>query len=1281
MDDHGKTGKEFDPQQIFKPLLILLLTALFVQQLPLGGKRPAADKERTPAAGIKVDARLWADPLDAPRRDSKSGETHATNLGDFGGQIAGHILGSEKGSRVVFLGVMVDGGPYSESVEMRRRTRYAVISGLSVSGYEPEDPEHIRYLQFPDPFRLFDPWQKRVLSRGERQFTDLLPYEWFRPARHGGKPVSSDLPGVVVLWLDQNGLSDRPLEKLGVLYNQLRFYPLRSVYRCPYPENDAAGNGSCRLSNRPTLLEEELNRLLAAPDLRQRFERLVTNDGGGADDKGIAMLQTLWNELEIFRKSDRPVELSTYLHFLPLAQYLDLSLDAGHGQNPDITRITAVADRLIDSPGMAAGSGTPIGRVRCDIPNDSFLFQLLGHRSTDFLDALAEHLGNAVTREPKCAYASQRDRPDMLTPLFDRSLYDFAVLGPASSDLLAAMIQDLRYIPGGADAEARNRYFPFRFFSPVASADEPSLIKATGIPEDAHRLSALFSQHGISFQRVTVSDDRLAATIRAELDLRGVPAASLRNPIVLISEWDNTYAQKLRTTFCEKLYPDVGENTPGYSGTGPLGLCKDYSYSYLRGLDGEGAPKPKRFEDETSDGGKNKSMSLDKAMAPASASDNPWGDDQVDYLNRIAEDIALNDRRLRDDSPPGAIRAIGLLGSDVYDKLMILRALRKHFPDVLFFTTDLDARLLDNSGNDTLSRNLVVASSFGLQLRPKLQKDIPPFRGSYQTAYFLATQMALVDAPWDQQVLDDCWLQPRLFEVGRSRFVPLVQAPPAACTEPKGSAGLPPQGHAASRVGQIRCPDVGECFKHRAPIALSARHETLSLIPMMIRIGALLAIAVLTRATWRGAGFGRFEADDGDRPPVGIGLARLAAIACCAFFLLLLYGIASFSEEPLEWLQGVSIWPTEFIRLTALLAVAFYFWPRSLSWLENYRRDLQLSGLIELPAKPWPTPSAVDCFRSRRFWLVMTALSASLLLVQWILDLDQVDPLALLVVPGLLTGYALGENLRNRLWASTPVVRSSAEQLSGALHEWFVDERHDRRVVVFMLCFMGVTLGLMLVFGTPVVPYRGDPGKWTDRIVLDALVVAFQGLTALVVEAVRLSCTYLRNLEQTAIFGNADRYAKRWGVPDGLAQPWMKIQLAGLLTKHANRLISYPFIVATLMALARMRIFDNWSFPLGLAILFLLSFGFLLVAAWTMRLEAKALQARELAALAERARALKRDADAQPMAEIREMIDAITGFREGAYASLLQRPVFQGLLLLVTGGSAEFILPLIVSLF
>jgi hypothetical protein len=68
------------------------------------------------------------------------------------------------------------------------------------------------------------------------------------------------------------------------------------------------------------------------------------------------------------------------------------------------------------------------------------------------------------------------------------------------------------------------------------------------------------------------------------------------------------------------------------------------------------------------------------------------GHKQLDYLRRLADRIRRDDRRLRAEGR-GEIAAIGVLGSDVYDKISVLRALRGEFPRAVFFTTDLDARL------------------------------------------------------------------------------------------------------------------------------------------------------------------------------------------------------------------------------------------------------------------------------------------------------------------------------------------------------------------------------------------------------------------------------------------------------------------------------------------------------------------------------------------------------------------------------------------------------------
>src|SRR5262249_26978822 len=118
---------------------------------------------------------------------------------------------------------------------------------------------------------------------------------------------------------------------------------------------------------------------------------------------------------------------------------------------------------------------------------------------------------------------------------------------------------------------------------------------------------------------------------------------------------------------------------------------------------------------------------------------------------------------------------------DVYDKLLVLQALRQEFPKATFFTTDLDARMLHPS-EVTWTRNLIVASSFGLELRRPLQHGIPPFRDSSQSASFLAAQVAFISAPDRKQDAQEyrkyqeglgTMIPVRVFEIGRHVAVDL----------------------------------------------------------------------------------------------------------------------------------------------------------------------------------------------------------------------------------------------------------------------------------------------------------------------------------------------------------------------------------------------------------------------------------------------------------------------------------------------------------------------------
>ena len=69
-----------------------------------------------------------------------------------------------------------------------------------------------------------------------------------------------------------------------------------------------------------------------------------------------------------------------------------------------------------------------------------------------------------------------------------------------------------------------------------------------------------------------------------------------------------------------------------------------------------------------------------KIETDAESLERPIGESQFDYLRRISEHLYKIDDDLRKKQPGTKIKAVGILGSDVFDKLLILRALHPAFP-------------------------------------------------------------------------------------------------------------------------------------------------------------------------------------------------------------------------------------------------------------------------------------------------------------------------------------------------------------------------------------------------------------------------------------------------------------------------------------------------------------------------------------------------------------------------------------------------------------------------
>jgi hypothetical protein len=290
------------------------------------------------------------------------------------------------------------------------------------------------------------------------------------------------------------------------------------------------------------------------------------------------------------------------------------------------------------------------------------------------------------------------------------------------------------------------------------------------------------------FVRTIGTDDLLIDRLTEELRGRGVePCASDNNTrIVLVSEWDSIYARTFADTLRDQLQC-TGRQLQ--------------TYSYLRGLDGatlEGISTQTRRGENA--------RGSDKG-APVEW---PEGRAQADYVRRLVEEI-----RKENDKYP--VQAVGMIGSDVHDKLVLMQALRDAFPDRMLFTTDVDSRL-SHPSMTRYTRNVIVASSLPLIFDETIDvswNSIGPFRDVYQTATFLAARLAVRECsgetgtegracrsaePKEINAVDAmpncgerknneelaCRIQaavsvPQLFEIGRDR---MVELPRTGITEP-----------------------------------------------------------------------------------------------------------------------------------------------------------------------------------------------------------------------------------------------------------------------------------------------------------------------------------------------------------------------------------------------------------------------------------------------------------------------------------------------------------------
>jgi hypothetical protein len=217
---------------------------------------------------------------------------------------------------------------------------------------------------------------------------------------------------------------------------------------------------------------------------------------------------------------------------------------------------------------------------------------------------------------------------------------------------------------------------------------------------------------------------------------------------------------------------------------------------YLRGLDGASTLYRKNYVAlrGVKDGDKEKpdrNQNSHDSIEPAE------GTTQFDYIRRLVNSMYLQKAPFwpQVERPD----AIVIFGTDVYDKLALLKFLRQALKNCAYFTTDLDA-LYWHSHYIQYTKDLIVASSFPLRMSLNITEDVNScggsgvpieFRDSYQSAAYWTVTRCLTegeDLRSNHRFDHADW--PIIYRVGNTKPLPISDIGTAPAEAPSSESSF-----------------------------------------------------------------------------------------------------------------------------------------------------------------------------------------------------------------------------------------------------------------------------------------------------------------------------------------------------------------------------------------------------------------------------------------------------------------------------------------------------------
>ncbi|MEJ0089730.1 MAG: hypothetical protein WDM80_08315 [Limisphaerales bacterium] len=704
-------------------------------------------------------------------------------------------------------------------------------------------------------------------------------------------------------------------------------------------------------------------------------------------------------------------------------------------------------------------------------------------------------------------------------------------IGPYTSLGLSGIVKDLNDLQTNAHICTDLLSDKLCILSPLATAPD-ALIE---LPPTNHWNEARWALDGMLhkklggtnwayFKNFIAPDDQLTDLLARELKLRNI-LEDKTDRVLVLTEADTSYGRALPLAFKSSLQ-SLSEGFESNSSPTATNLANVVSNQtaypntnliiarYLQGLDAQ-----KGFQEDNKNGtkgtaGKTTAQALEEVLNKQAAT--AVGDSQLDYSERLAQRLS---EEVQDKNN---VKAVGVLGSDVYDKLILLRSLRRQFPEALFFTTDLDARLW-HPDHLHFTRNLIVASAYPLTETNGASSSyigfkMAPFRNSYQMAMFQASVTALMLATnLPATNLPDI-PAPQIYEVGRDGPFRLKPANAACLT----NSFCDQFKTAISRFGDGR---------GRACEFLDT-HIKASRCALFGMAFAILTFWVYSRRLKLGTSENReVRLTDIFRKRTGwVGWFLFLLCVVIALVNVFFHEAARIpGGEPWSWTNGVSIWPTEIFRLILFILV---FWMLMLAW-QRYRRhsrwlEEEFKFNLEPTIQAGPTTDgdepekvfAKEVWKKYRRKAALPSRCGRTLL-------------------GTLGYFLMAFSLI--LFTHLPVNTQVRGGLAQDLDFW---------IMIF-----SVFASLFLLF------YVLD-AVWLSSTMLEELAEPFTVWNDALVQ---------------------EKFENFRVVSDDV-EGYLDVLFAAKLTNETGKIIFLPFVIQFFMLVSRNSFFDNWGWPIGLVI-------------------------------------------------------------------------------------------------